>query len=500
MGASDQSSLVKSAPGPRVAILGAGAGGICMGIRLKKAGFGNFTIYEKASDIGGTWRDNTYPGSGCDVPSHLYCYSFAPKKDWTRAFAEQWEILDYFRHCTKRFGLEPHLRFGVEIARADFDEAAGVWRLATTKGETLEADIVVSGLGQLNRPYTPKLEGAGIFAGHSFHSARWDHAYDLAGKRVAVIGSGASAIQFVPQIAPKVGRLTLFQRTPNWVIPKPDRVYPAWERWLLKYVPGLHSFYRNWTYFMLEFRFLAFRQKHPKLRAFYEKGTLKDMASHIEDPALFEKIKPDYPMGCKRILISNDYLQSLNRPNVSVVTEKITRLVPQGVETAGGTVHEADLIIYATGFHTTEFLSPVRITGRTGVTLDEEWKNGAEAYYGVAVSGFPNFFMLYGPNTNLGHNSIIFMMEQQTSYILKCVKEIARKNIKFLDVKRDVMRAFNDELQNELAGSVWAANCPSWYKNAAGKVTNNWSTFTITYWRRMLAPDFSAYEAVPRPA
>jgi cation diffusion facilitator CzcD-associated flavoprotein CzcO len=482
---------------PRIAVLGAGAGGLCMAIRLLKCGFDDLTIFEKGNDVGGTWRDNVYPGSGCDVPSFFYCYSFAQKKDWTRAFAEQPEILDYFRDCARRFRVLPRIRFDTEIAAARFDEAKGVWHLSTTRGETAEFDIVVSALGQLNRPFIPEIPGAAQFKGHTFHSARWDQDYDLSGKRVAVIGNGASAIQFVPRVAPKVAHLDIFQRSANWLVPKVDRPFEGLERWALRHVPFLAWWYRTRLYWTFELRYWAFKPG-TWMHGLWDKFGRAYLAKHLTDARLRETQTPDYEIGCKRILISNDYLPALTRDNVSVVTDAITAIAPDGVVTKDGALHKADAIVYATGFQSTQFLSPLEVTGRGAISLTETWKDGAEAYLGVTVSGFPNFFMIYGPNTNLGHNSIIFMIEQQVGYILNCVREISRRDLRLFDVKSAAQRRFNERLRKDMADTVWATGCRSWYKTAGGKVTNNWAGLTLEYWWRMRTPNFADYERIAR--
>jgi len=477
----------------RIAILGAGAAGLAMAIRLKRAGFENFTVYEKCDRVGGTWRDNSYPGSGCDVPSFLYCFSFAKKYDWTRAFAEQPEIQAYFESLVPRFGLARHLRFNIEIAEARFDEPRGAWSLTTKSGETIEADVVVTGLGQLNQPYIPDIPGTDEFQGVRFHSARWNHGVDWAGKRVAVIGNGASAVQFVPEVARTCAHMDIYQRSPNWILPKPDRVYTPFEQWLFHHMPWVTAFYRQQIYWLLELRFQAFRQG-TWLNRLMRKTLMKHLEDEIPDPELRAKLTPDYPPGCKRILIMNDYYPTLRKEHVALVTSPIARVTADGVATKDGKEHPADIIIYATGFHSTEFLTPMKVTGRGGLTLGQAWKDGAEAYWGVAVAGFPNFFMLYGPNTNLGHNSILFMLEAQTAYIVKCARALARRGVRFLDVKSAAQQTFNIWLQADIKNSVWAADCGSWYKLDNGKITNNWSNMTLTYWWRLRRPEFADFE------
>jgi len=468
---------------PRIAVIGAGFGGLCMGIRLRQAGIDSFTILEKADRLGGTWRDNTYPGAACDSPAFAYCYSFEQKTDWSRKWSPQPEILGYMEHCARKYGLLPHIRFGTEIAGARFDPAAGVWRLRTAAGDTIEAEVVVSAVGQLNRPYTPALPGLEQFRGIALHSARWRHDVDLAGKRVAVIGNAASAIQFIPQIAPQVKRLLVFQRSANWMIPKNDRVYGEDEKRRFARFPLLARLYRWWLWLTYESRFPVFRQE-PLMSRALARVAERSMREQVADPALQRALLPDYPIGGKRILISDDYYQALCRENVEVVTAPIERLTEGGIVTADGRTTPVDVVIFATGFETTSFLVPMRIEGLQGRVLEEVWKGGAEAYLGVAVAGFPSFFMLYGPNTNLGHNSIIFMLECQVSYVMSCLRALRERDLAWLDVRPEAMREYNARLQAVLARSVWARTERSWYKRADGRITNNWCGTTVAYWWR----------------
>jgi len=482
---------------PTIAILGAGVAGLCMGIRLKKAGISSFTLFEKSDRLGGTWYDNSYPGAGCDVPSHLYCFSFEPNPSWSRKFSLQPEIQDYLDHCALKYGLLKHIRFRTEIASASFDEAQGVWRMRTTTGEELSAHVLVSATGQLNRPHVPKLLGLDSFEGSTFHSARWDHGHDLAGEDVAVIGNGASAIQFIPCIAPVARRVTIFQRSANYVVPRFDRAYKPWEKWIFRNVPIALKLYRASIYGRLEARFFGFFRDSwvgKKLR----EGALAYLHERVSDPALVEKLTPDYPIGCKRILISDDYYESLVRPNVEVVTEPIAGVTRRGIVTEDGSSRLVDTIIFATGFETTSFLAPMQIEGLGGRKLAEEWSTGAEAYLGVALSGYPNLFLLYGPNTNLGHNSIIFMIECQVNYVLQCVQQLMRRSLSYLDVRREAMDQYNEQVQHAIEKTAWSAGCHSWYKTESGKVTNNWSGFTVEYWWKTRVPDWGAYELVPR--
>ncbi len=472
-----------------VAIIGAGLSGLCLAIKLKQAGLESFAIFEKSAGIGGTWRDNTYPGVACDVPSHLYSFSFAPKADWSRKYASQAEILAYAEELVRRFGLAPHLRFGSEVASARYDAALGCWRLSLAGGGEIAARSLVSGCGQLNRPRIPDLPGRERFAGKQFHSARWDHAYDLAGKRVAVIGNGASAAQFIPEIAKQVARLHVFQRSANWLVPRGDRAYSAREQRLLRWKPA-ERLLRWLIYWQFELRFAGFR-RGSRAGQLAEKLALRHLRRQIADPDLRVRLTPDYPIGCKRVLIADTYYPALQRANVELVTEPIARLTEAGIVTADGKLREVDAVIYATGFESTRFLAPMEILGRDGIPVESVWRGGASAYYGMAVPGYPNFFLMYGPNTNLGHNSIIFMIECQATYILRCLTRLLRDGE--LEVTEGAMARYAAQLDAELARTVWGEGCRSWYKTASGKVTNNWSSLTLSYWRRTLRPSWADF-------
>jgi cation diffusion facilitator CzcD-associated flavoprotein CzcO len=481
---------------PTVAIVGAGFGGIGLGIQLKQAGIHGFTIFEKGAGVGGVWRDNSYPGLTVDVPSHLYQYSFEPNHEWTRRFPLRDEILAYLERCASKYGLRDHIQLATEVASADFDEERGRWRIRLVGGEEVEADFLVTATGQLSRPSYPKIPGLDRFEGELFHSARWNHDYDLRGKRVAAIGTGASAVQYIPEIAPLVERLDLFQRTPGWVIPKPDRPYRPRERALFRRVPFVVRLSRRLTFLRFEFFTFAMTRGYWLLRG-YEVGYRRRLKKEIPDPELREKLVPNYPMGCKRVLISNDYLPALSRPNVNVITDRIESVTERGVRTADGVEREHDALILGTGFAAHEFLAPMAVRGRGGRDLNEAWRDGADAYLGLAVAGFPNMFMLYGPNTNLGAGSIITMLESQIGYVVQAVQELRRAGARWMDVRGDVQSAFNDEVQRRLEGTVWTAGCNSWYRNEAGKVTNNWTGFVTEYRRRTRRPDPADFTLAP---
>ena len=495
--AANHASTRSSTHAPRVAIIGAGVAGLCTAIQLKKAGVGDFTIFEKSEGVGGTWRDNSYPGCACDVPSHLYSYSFGLNPEWTHKYSPQSEILNYLEHCSDKFGLRPHIKAKTAIASARFDSTSGTWKLKTDKGDDHEAEILVSGVGQLNRPQIPPLPGLSDFAGRTFHSARWDHSVDLTGKRVAVVGNGASAIQFIPQIAAKVGQLTIFQRSANWIVPRNDYAYPKWAREMFHEMPFVSRIYRTYLYWLLEKNFMAFMKDH-WFGKLFEKAARQHLEAQVPDAALRAKLTPDYTIGCKRILIADDFYPVFSRPNVELVTEPPARVTAHGVETKDGKARDFDVIIFATGFETTTFLAPIDIRGLNGRALADAWAHGPEAYMGVTVPCFPNFFLLYGPNTNLGHNSIIFMIEAQVRYVLQCIKEMRGRDLAYLDVRPQALAAFSARVQVELKKTVWQAGCTSWYKTADGRVTNNWSGPTIKYWQMLRRPDFGAYDVQAR--
>lgn len=471
----------------RIAIIGTGFSGLCAGIKLKERGSHNFVIYEKADDLGGTWRENTYPGAECDVPSSLYSYSFERNPNWTHKWSEQSEILEYMRYCATKHGLIPHIRYGVEVTALTYREESGTWVLETASGDSEEFDVVVSAVGQLHKPFMPEIPGAETFGGSMFHSARWDHSVSLEGKNVVSVGNAASAIQFIPEIAPLAKKLTVFQRSANWIIPKGDREYTNFEKTLVKVIPPLLLLYRFNLWFKGESQlYPLLKSKSNMLRNMAQKQTIKYIDEKIDDPELRKKLVPDYPMGAKRILFSDNIYDALNRDNVEVETDAIDHIEPGAVVTQSGKRHEAEVIAFATGFVTTDFLTPMTVTGKDGVVLNDVWQDtgGAEAYLGITHTGFPNFFMLYGPNTNLGHNSMVVMFEAQVRYLVSCLDALDARDAKTLDVKPEVQKAFNEEMQSRLSETTWAAIEKSWYMNERGKITNNWAGRTTEYIRR----------------
>lgn len=477
-----------------VIILGAGMSGICMGIKLREAGISDFVVLEKAESAGGTWHDNTYPGACCDVPSHLYSFSFEQKPDWSRAYAPQPEIREYFDHCVERYQLAPHIRFNTEVCEARLDEAAGLWILSLAGGEQLACRFLVSGLGQLNRPYTPAFPGRDSFAGSSFHSARWDHGVELAGKRVAVVGNAASAIQFIPPVAREAEKVYVYQRSANYIVPRNDRTYSEREIELFRRYPLLLKLSRLRYFLRQEILFFGAMFAGTLRHRLVNWMARRYLEQEIPDPALRAKLTPDYPLGCKRVLVSDDYYQALAQDSIELVTSPIRGIDECGVVTEDGTERPVDVIIYGTGFKATEFLAPLRIEGRAGAVLSDCWQDGAWAHRGVAVPGFPNLFMLYGPNTNLGHNSIIYMVETQVHYIVRCIDKMLAHDIRLLDANRERAERFNDKLQEDLAATVWGGECGNWYKNDSGKITNNWPHSTLRFRWSMRHPDFSEFD------
>ena len=473
-----------------VAILGGGIGGLGMGMRLTQSGEHSFVILEKAGAVGGTWRDNTYPGASCDVRSHLYWFSFDAQPDWSRVYAFQPEIQANIERLVDRLGLRRHIRLDTEVTGAHWDGSA--WVVETATGEPVRARSLVTAWGQLNRPTFRDIPGRDEFRGESWHSARWNHDVDLAGKRVACIGNGASAAQFIPEIAPVVGELTVFQRHANYVVPRLDRPYEPDEREECLDQPDKLQASRDSIYWEHEGWMGAMKQGTPVAEEFTA-AARAHLEEGIADPELRERLWPDYPIGCKRIIIADTFYPAMARENVQLVTEKIEGVEADGVRTADGALHEFDVIIYATGFETLSFNAAMPVIGRDGVALEDAWRGGPEAYLGVTVAGFPNFFMLYGPNTNLGHNSIIAMLECQYGYVLPGVKTIAEQSAA-LAVRPEAQERFNAELQAELADSSFAGNCNSWYKTADGKITNNWSGSVEDYKAATARLDLEAYE------
>ncbi|MEU4341442.1 NAD(P)/FAD-dependent oxidoreductase [Nocardia sp. NPDC023852] len=483
--------------GPSILIIGAGFGGIGMAIELRRHGLDDITILERAADLGGVWRENTYPGAACDVPSPLYSYSFEPKPDWPQRYSGRVAIHGYLRRVAERHGVLDLIRFDTAVTGAEFDDATGRWTVRTADGGTRIVDVLISAVGQLSRPAMPSIPGIDTFTGPSFHSAEWDHDVALTGKRVACVGTGASAVQFIPKIQPQVAHLTLFQRTPAWVVPKFDTDYSPIQHSLFARVPGALLVERFGWWSIAELISLGLVE-FPAIARLVARIASEHLARQVEDPQLRAELTPDYPVGCKRALFSNDYYPALTQPNVQVETTAIAEITPEGVRTADGVVHEADVIIYGTGFKGTEFLWPMNIYGRAGRKLSDVWADGAHAYYGISVPDFPNLFLVYGPNTNLGVGSIIYMIESQTRYIRQAVQLLADRPGHCLDVRADREATFNTALQQRLARTPWNF-CSSWYRNSAGRITNNWPGSQTRYRRSIRKLDPTAYILTPPP-
>lgn len=467
-----------------------------MAIQLKRGAVEDFVVFDKGSDVGGVWRDNVYPGCGCDVPSHLYSYSFARYSGWSRAYPKQAEILDYLHQCVRRWKLGPHLRLETEIVAAEWEPQERLWRLRDAAGSEYTARVLVCGVGQLNRPRYPSVAGREEFAGAAFHSAEWDAEWPpeaFAGKDVAVIGTGASAVQFVPEIARYARRLYVFQRSANWVIPKYDYTFGPLVRSAFRWVPGLRLAMRGFNYAVLGEALLYSAIAGSSLGRGLQKFSKRYLDKQIpDDPELRAKLTPDFPIGCKRILISDDWYPALARDNVEVVTEAVTEVTSGGVRTEDGRERDVAVLVYGTGFRATEFLAPIEIVGRGGVRLSDKWREGATAYLGMAVPEFPNMFLLYGPSTNLGHNSVVYMIESQVRYVMGWLQAARDGQV---EVAEEALATYEATIRRLLRRTAWEAGCSSWYKTADGRVVNNWPLRSFRYrlaTRRPRARDFLA--------
>ena len=477
----------------RVAIVGAGFSGIETAHRLKAEGH-QFTLFERSDDVGGVWHDNTYPGAACDVPSYLYSFSWAQRRDWSRPCSPQEEIQRYLRAVAEQDGLLPHIRFGTEIAEARWDERALTWTLTTGTGETHAFDALVLACGQLNRPAYPRIDGAESFEGTAFHSARWDHDADLRGKRVAVIGTGASAIQFVPAIVDQVGHLDVYQRTAPYLLPRRNPRYPGAVKAAIRWLPGLQTLRRYGMWGVMETFILGYT-KLPPLKAAFQLWSAGFMRLQLRgNAALRRKVWPRHAFGCKRILFSSTYLPALLRANVEVVTEPIERITADGVVTSDGRERKVDAIVWGTGFVADEPVVPMRVHGVGGHELQERWSEGARAHLGLTVAGFPNLFLMYGPNTNLGVGSIIVMIEAQAGYVASALSLLRERGKRALTVRPEVEQRSTDAVQQRLDGSVWT-ECQSWYrKDGTGRVVGNWPGFMLEYVRAVEQVDAADYE------
>jgi cation diffusion facilitator CzcD-associated flavoprotein CzcO len=485
-----------------VLIVGAGFSGLCMGIKLLEAGIKDFLIIEKSAEIGGTWWENRYPGCACDVPSHLYSFSFERNPNWTRMFASAPEIHEYLKSCVQRCGLAPYIRLKTRFQEAAWDEVESVWGVTAGDNLRIQARVLVSGVGALHVPRYPEIPGREQFAGPSFHSATWKPEVDLTGKTAAVIGTGASAIQFVPQIVPRVGKLYLFQRTPPWIIPRQDSAIS--EKWRRRFrnVPGATWAFRQFLFFSLEWRVLAFLG-NMRVRNYFGDIARRHLERVIKDPKLRAALTPNYEIGCKRILLSDDFYPALIEPHVELVTEKIAEVRRNSVVTCDGVERPVDVLILGTGFQVTEPFIGMRLIGRHGIEIHDVWRNGKSAYLGVTVNGFPNFFMLLGPNTGLGHNSVVLMIEAQVSYVMQCLKMMRQRKIAVMEVRPETQQNFAAKMRDRLSRTVWqAGGCRSWYQDTrTGENTTLWPGSVLGYRREMRTVKASAYElSAPRRA
>ncbi|MFL5580903.1 MAG: flavin-containing monooxygenase [Gemmatimonadaceae bacterium] len=466
-----------------ILIVGAGFGGIGAAIRLMRDGIHDFAILERADDVGGVWRDNVYPGCACDVQSHLYSLSFAPNPDWTRAFSPQTEIWEYLRRLARDEGVVPHVRLDHGVREAAWDEAAGRWTVDTTRGR-FTGRVLILAQGGLSDPVVPDLPGLARFEGRAFHSARWDHELDLAGKRVAVIGTGASAVQFVPAIQPRVAKLHVFQRTAPWVLHKPDRPIPALARRLYHLFPPLQRLMRGWIYASRESYLLFFR--HPRLARVAESMGRRYLRKQVRDPALREKLTPRFTIFCKRILLSNDYYPALTRPNVEVVTDGIREVRERSVVTLDGTEREVDAIIFGTGFHVTDMPIAQHVRGRGGRTLAERWGGSPRAHLATTFVGFPNLFMLMGPNAGLGHTSVLYMLEAQIEHVLAALRHMRDTGADAVEPRPEAEAAWIEDVNRRMRGTVWVdGRCRSWYLDRTGRNSTLWPDFTWRFRRRV---------------
>jgi cation diffusion facilitator CzcD-associated flavoprotein CzcO len=476
----------------RVAIVGTGFSGLGMAIRLKQEGIDDFLLLEREQDVGGTWWVNTYPGCQCDVPSHLYSFSFALNPEWSRTYPLQPELSDYMIDCSERYGIRPHVRFGCAVTGARWDDGEHVWVLDTSQGE-LHAQVVIGGVGGLSEPSIPAIPGLDDFEGPAFHSAQWDHGVELEGKRVGVIGTGASAIQIVPRIQPQVEQLAVFQRTPPWVVPHSDRPITELERKVYRRLPFLQRLVRAGIYWTRELLVIALAREKRLLKGL-EVVARAHMRRAVPDRELRKKLQPDYTIGCKRILPSNHYYPALAKPNVELVTEPIREVRANGVVTGDGIEHPLDVIVLGTGFLVTEFPFARAIVGRDGQRLSEAWTPSGQAYLGTSIAGFPNLFLMTGPNTGLGHNSMVFMIESQLNYVLDAIGTLDRMDLASLEVRQEVQDAYNAWLQENLEDTVWnTGGCSSWYLDKTGRNTTIWPDFTWRFRQRTRRFDPAEY-------
>ncbi len=479
-----------------VLIVGAGFAGLGTAIRLQQAGIRDIVILERAGEVGGTWRDNNYPGAACDIPSNLYSYSFDQNPDWSRSFSGSEEILRYIKAMVKRFGLEKYIRFNRNVSDLAFDEDQGLWHATTDSGEIFSGRAAVMAQGPLSNASFPDISGIEKYQGHKVHSAAWDHEYDFRGKKVGVIGTGASAIQIIPELVKDASKLTVFQRTPAWVVPRPDFDTPDWQKTLFRKVPASQSALRKGLYLAHESMALAVIWNSPMTRLAERLGRWH-LKRQVKDRWLRRQLTPDYRIGCKRILVSNDYYPALQQPNCKLITWPITRMSANGILTAEGIEHQFDCIVFATGFDVGHSGTPFPVRGAGGRKLDEDWKRGAQAYKSISVAGYPNLFLTFGPNSGPGHNSALVYMESQIDYIVKGVQTILDKNLKALSVRGKAQDEYNARIQKRLAKTNWNSGCKSWYLTEDGVNATMYPGFASQYARQMASLELKDYELIP---
>jgi cation diffusion facilitator CzcD-associated flavoprotein CzcO len=480
-----------------VAIVGSGFSGLGTAIKLKEEGRRSFVVLERGDEVGGTWHWNTYPGCGCDVPSHLYSFSFAPNPEWSQTYSLQPEIRDYLRDCADRFGIRPHVRTGHEVTAAEWDDDQRLWSVTTSQG-VVAARVLVSGMGPLTEPRIPDIPGLDSFEGETFHSARWNHDYDLKGKRVASIGTGASAIQYVPAIQPDVEQIHVFQRTPPWVFPHSNRAIRSWEKRLYRTFPALQRIVRGTVYAMREVAVVGF-VKNPKMMGVAERMARAHMRRQISDPELLEKVTPGYTIGCKRILPSNRWYPALSQPNVELVTSGVKEVRAHSVIGEDGVEREVDAIVFGTGFEVTDMPASKALRGRGGKLLHDLWKGSPKAHLGCTIDGFPNLFLLLGPNTGLGHSSMVYMIESQIAYLMDALRTMDAEGADTVEVRPEAATAFNDAIDRQMQGTVWNTGCASWYLDDSGRNATLWPDWTWRFRQRTARFDAGHYRLEKAP-
>jgi cyclohexanone monooxygenase len=489
-------------PSLSVGIIGAGPGGIALGILLRKNGFREFTIFDREDGVGGTWRINTYPGLACDVKSHLYSYSFDLNATWSRMWSAQPEILDYFQRCAERHRLAPHLELGTEIIAARWDTGSNMWSLVTSAGKRHPFDVVVSAVGLFTQPLLPGLVEEEPFTGTVMHTARWDDTVDLRDARVAVLGTGSTAAQLVPEVAKIADKVYSVQRSPTWILPKPDRAYTEREKWIFAHIPLAKKLYRTRLWLRSESNIGVIENGSDKTQEFTHIA-LRQLESIVDDDDLRRRLTPDHPLGCKRLVFATDYLQALTQPHVEVVSSAARRLRSRSLVTDDGTELDVDVVVCATGYAAADYLGQIEVVGEGGVSLHETWRDGAYAYLGMAVPGYPNFFMLYGPNTNVGSNSVIFMLEAQAHYIVRALKHMRRKRRSYVAVQPTAMAAFTAKIDSWMEGTVWLTRCHNYFRAANGRVVTQWPRSAGAFWsmtRRFKASDYTFTAPAAQPA